>query len=205
MVEEMVVDDVIAGSMTRAAEAPVRSKDADSSRMGKAAEYLVAATCIIASRAVINVSTAIVDDEGVDLVFHRRDNPSTLAVQVKARFSDSVTLGRGRYMANVRQETLMSRRDFFILFVTIDVPIAGIGTCWLVPSRDFVEKAKRDSFGRYRFSASAKPGSKDKWSSYRLTPAELPGEILRLLHWVDGQRRQMLASIASVPPRTPDL
>jgi hypothetical protein len=198
------VDDVVANPMS-ATERPARSKDADSSRMGKAAEYLVAATCIIASRAEINVSTAIVDDEGVDLVFHRRDNPATLAVQVKARFSDSVTLGRGRYMANVRQETLMSRRDFFILFVTIDVPIAGIGTCWLVPSRDFVLKAKRDSLGRYRFSASAKPESKDMWSSYRLTPAELPGEILRLLHWVDGQRRQMMSSLASIPPRTPDL
>ena len=38
--------------------------------MGKAANYLVAAVCILAPRGRLNVSTSIVDDEGVDLVFH---------------------------------------------------------------------------------------------------------------------------------------
>jgi hypothetical protein len=56
--------------------------------MGKAAEYLVAAACILATRGELNVSTSLVDDEGVDLVFNRRDSPATLAVQVKARMSD---------------------------------------------------------------------------------------------------------------------
>jgi hypothetical protein len=182
-----------------------RSKDADSSRMGKAAEYLVAATCIIASRAEINVSTSIVDDEGVDLVFHRRDNPSTLSVQVKARFSDSVTMQRGTYMANVRRETHASRREFYLLFILVDVVAARIQTCWLVPSLEFVEKAAIDSFGRYRFAASVKAGTKDKWSGYRLTPEALPNEILRTLDWIDGLRRRMLADGVSVPPRTPDL
>lgn len=72
-----------------------RTVDADSSRMGKAAEFLVASICMIESRAELNVSTALVDDEGVDLVFHRRDTPSTLAVQVKARFSDAQTIRQG--------------------------------------------------------------------------------------------------------------
>ena len=57
--------------------------------MGKAVEYLVAAACILSTRGELNVSTSMVDDEGVDLVFHRRDNAATLAVQVKARMSDS--------------------------------------------------------------------------------------------------------------------
>ena len=42
----------------------------DAGRMGKAANYLVAAVCILAPRGRLNVSTSIVDDEGVDLVFH---------------------------------------------------------------------------------------------------------------------------------------
>jgi hypothetical protein len=45
-------------------------KSPSASRMGKAVEYLV-------------------DDEGVDLVFNRRGSSATLAVQVKARMSDS--------------------------------------------------------------------------------------------------------------------
>lgn len=33
----------------------------------------------------LNASTSLVDDEGVDLVFHRREKSTTLAVQVKSR------------------------------------------------------------------------------------------------------------------------
>ncbi|WP_431887109.1 hypothetical protein [Micromonospora wenchangensis] len=40
-------------------------KSADASRMGKAAERLVAAFCILATRGALNVSTSLVDDEGV--------------------------------------------------------------------------------------------------------------------------------------------
>jgi hypothetical protein len=67
-------------------------KSADAGRMGKAAEHLVAAFCILATRGALNVSTSLVDDEGVDLVFHRRGSTATLAVQVKARMSDSKRL-----------------------------------------------------------------------------------------------------------------
>ena len=62
-------------------------KSASAGRMGKAVEYLVAAACILSTRGELNVSTSMVDDEGVDLVFHRRDSSATLAVQVKARMS----------------------------------------------------------------------------------------------------------------------
>lgn len=50
-------------------------KSLDAGRMGKAAELLVAATCILQSRAKLNVSTSIIDDEGVDLVFHCANTP----------------------------------------------------------------------------------------------------------------------------------
>lgn len=68
---------------------------ADSTRLGKAAEYLVAASCILATHGQLNVSTSIVDDEGVGLVFHLRDHTATLAVQVKARMSDGLAVARG--------------------------------------------------------------------------------------------------------------
>lgn len=48
-------------------------EDQDSARKGKAVEHLVAATCILTSGLKLNVSTSLVDDEGVDLVFHRRE------------------------------------------------------------------------------------------------------------------------------------
>src|SRR5688572_30745543 len=49
----------------------------DSGRIGKAVEHLVAATCILKTKGQLNVSTALLDDEGVDLVFFRRDGSAT--------------------------------------------------------------------------------------------------------------------------------
>jgi hypothetical protein len=178
------------------------SKNSDSSRMGKAAEHLVAATCIIASRARLNVSMALVDDEGIDLVFHKRDGVSTLAVQVKARFSDSVVLKGGRFSAQVRGETMRRRRDFFLLFVVVDVTRGVLDTCWLVPSEEFARRARRDSFGRLLFVASPKSTSNDQWSPWRLTPAQLPEEILKTIDWIDGERRRGMRTLASHPPTT---
>src|SRR4051812_7215701 len=82
----------------------------DAGRMGKAVEHLVAASCILSTRGALNVSTS--DDEGVDLVFHARGSTKTLALQVKARMSDSKTLRtKQRFVAMVRRATFPPRED----------------------------------------------------------------------------------------------
>ena len=101
-------------------------KSPDSGRMGKAAELLVAATCILQSRAKLNVSTSIIDDEGVDLVFHLREHTATLAVQVKARMSDGLVVQRGRFQAVVRDSSFYPRSDLDMLFVYVDVTRGSI-------------------------------------------------------------------------------
>ena len=50
------------GTLTYLAKSP------NTGRMRAAAEYLIAATCILATGGELNVSTSLVDDEGVDLV-----------------------------------------------------------------------------------------------------------------------------------------
>jgi hypothetical protein len=159
----------------------VRVSNSGSSRMGKSAELLVAATCIVMSRASLNVSTSLVDDEGVDLVFHRRNAAATLAVQVKARFDDAKVLQRGQFHANVRSQTMTPRSDLYLLFVVVSVELGAFDMCWLVPSVTFVKKARRDSKKRYVFVASTKPGSRDQWRPYRLTRKDLFGGILDIL------------------------
>src|SRR5271169_6130594 len=77
--------------------------DRDSARTGKAIELLVAATCILASDSQLGVSVNLVDDEGVDLIFHGRGDPTTLAVQVKGRLLTAKTIQnkqRFRAMSN---------------------------------------------------------------------------------------------------------
>lgn len=162
-------------------------KSPDASRMGKAAEYLVASVCILATRGRLNVSTTIVDDEGVDLVFHLRDSSATLGVQVKARMTDGVMVGRGRFQAQVRSQTFRPRADLAMLFVLVDNARGSIETAWLVPSTDFQQRSGTlTTRGNYRFSAAIGQGSADKWSSYRLTAGELPQKIMQRLEALEG-------------------
>ena len=101
--------------------------------MGKAAEHLVAAFCILATRGALNVSTSLVDDEGVDLVFHRRNSTTTLAVQVKARMSDSKQVQSEGFVAFVRSQTFQPRCGLDMLFVAIDVARGAVMNAWLIP------------------------------------------------------------------------
>ncbi|GAA4153894.1 hypothetical protein GCM10022286_00830 [Gryllotalpicola daejeonensis] len=158
------------------------TKSPDSGRMGKAAEFLVAAVCILGTRGQLNVSTSLVDDEGVDLVFHRRDSTATLAVQVKARMSDGAVVGRGRFMAFVRDATFRPRADLDMLFVLVDIERGAIDRAWLVPSVEFdAMKGSMTTNKTYRFSASLKADSADKWSPFRLSAAQLPSKIVERL------------------------
>jgi hypothetical protein len=154
------------------------NKSPDASRMGKAVEHLVAASCIIATRGKLNVSTSLVDDEGVDLVFHRRNSSATLAVQVKSRMSDSKRVSSGGFVAFVRSQTFRPRSDLDLLFVAVDIKTGTYTHAWLVPSPEFAAVSKPNARGRLRFGASLSPGSRDRWHSYRVSPAELPQRVL---------------------------
>src|SRR5450759_1455333 len=156
--------------------------NSDAGRMGKAVEYLVAAGCILTTRGKLNVSTSLVDDEGVDLVFFARGSTTTLAVQVKARMSDSKTVRtKAQFVAFVREATFAPRNDLDMLFVLADVVQGRYTAAWLVPSPVFAELAKVRSNGTRRFSASLKPASKDQCAAYRLSPTELPLTVLERL------------------------
>ncbi|MEH1016665.1 hypothetical protein V6U90_26635 [Micromonospora sp. CPCC 206060] len=157
-------------------------KSVEASRMGKAAEHLVAAFCILATRGLLNVSTSLVDDEGVDLVFHRRDSTATLAVQVKARMSDSKRVQSEGFVAFVREQTFTPRHNLDLLFVAVDVSRGLVMKAWLVPSLDYAATlGEPSSRGRYRFAASMKDGAKDRWRPYRLEATELPKAVLNRL------------------------
>lgn len=154
----------------------------DSARKAMAVEHLVASSCMIASGFELNVSTSLVDDEGVDLVFHRRDSPVTLAVQVKSRSWTSSRMRKSSiFTAQVREATFDSRVDLYILFVAVDSHAGDYGPVWLVPSFELAERTSPDSRGRRRFAASAKTASRDRWSEFRLERSQLPRRILEVL------------------------
>lgn len=160
------------------------AENSNSARKGRAAEQLIAASCIIASGSQLNALTGLVDDEGVDVTFKRRDGVRTLDVQVKSAFLESRRNLRedGTFSADTRRQTFRPRADLYFLFVVVDGKKASFGPVWLVPSE--VLKDKGFSAGKkkmLRFQASAKPKSNDKWSDYRIKRSELAPKILETL------------------------
>ncbi|MEU3644643.1 hypothetical protein AB0E59_14790 [Lentzea sp. NPDC034063] len=155
--------------------------------MGKAAEHLVAATCILASRGKLNVATPLVDDEGIDLLFNGAGTEAILAVQVKARMSTSKRLRSDTFVAFVGTKTFRPRLALDLLFVAVDVDRGAIIAAWLVPSVIFAELATESvTQGRFRFYASMKDGSRDRWQAHRLTPEELAPRLMARLRELDG-------------------
>lgn len=158
----------------------------DSGRKGKAVELLVAASCVLASDGQLNVSTALVDDEGVDLVFNRRGYAATLAVQVKSRFRGSNYIDTGTFLTDIREATFNPRRSLYLLFVVVDAADAAFGPTWLVPSLEFADRTSPSTRHRRRFQASSSDLSRDKWSEFRLERAVLPNRLLEVLDELAG-------------------
>ncbi|SRR6266542_3107940 len=90
-----------------------KEKYLGSSWKGRAIEQLIAAKCILGSNGRLNVSTPFADDAGVELVFHLRDRPATLAVQVKSRFR-SAHFPKNTYRTQVRLATFAPRDDLAV-------------------------------------------------------------------------------------------
>ncbi|WP_150240958.1 hypothetical protein [Nocardiopsis quinghaiensis] len=172
-------------------DADYLAKSPRAGRMGAAAEYLIAATCILATRGELNVSTSLVDDEGVDLVFHRRGTSRTLAVQVKARMSDGKMVHEKELcVAFVRSQTFRPRSDLDLLFAVIDPQVGALRIAWLIPSKEFAAmEPPLDSHRRFRFSASMKTGSRDQWVRFRLSPDQLADRILQRLGQLEERER----------------
>jgi hypothetical protein len=162
------------------------SKHAQASRKGRAVEQLIAAISVLATGGELNALTALVDDEGVDLSFKRRNGTRTLDVQVKARFSDEsgskALRDRGTFTSLVGEQTFRPRDDLYLLYVAVDGPRGAVEIAWLVPSRSLEAHGKRVTINgqrKLKFAASAKQASKDKWRRYGLGPDEWPTRLLK--------------------------
>ena len=91
---------------------------------------------------------SLVDDEGVDLVFHRRGGVATLAIQVKSRSTRASAVRRGRFQAVVRQQTFHPRRDLYLLFVAVDEDDASHAEGVVLDGRHRLEVARELGFAR---------------------------------------------------------
>jgi len=156
-------------------------KSPSAGRMGKAAELLVSATAIISTRGQLNVATAILDDDGIDLIFSRKGHPETLSVQVKSRFSDSDQVQKGTFSTPIREATFAPAPDVYLLGIIVDVPTTSITHAWFIPSEVINERCKPNGQNTRVVSASIKPGTKNQWVPFRVAPDQIGARIGDLL------------------------
>ena len=77
-----------------------------------------------------------------------------------------------------------------MLFVAVDIDAGAILQAWLVPSAEFLSiLGEPNSRGLFRFTASMKPNSRDRWVRYRLDSRELPAKIQQRLTELDATGR----------------
>jgi hypothetical protein len=169
-------------------------------RAGKALEYLIAASCILMSDLRLNVSTPLIDDEGVDLVFNRSDRPATLAVQVKGRSQTAEVVKGGKFLADVSLRTFVPRDDLYVLYVVYDKAQADYGPVWLVPSKELAKRGRKSRGGSsLRFQPSIR-GELNQWVPYRFDKSALPGQILAVLDSLSAAGGTRPSSGVSAPP-----
>jgi hypothetical protein len=148
--------------------------------------------CVLASGGELNSLTALIDDEGVDLGLKRRNGTRMLDLQVKSAFVDERKNLRdqGTFIADVRRKTFRPRDDLWMLYVVVNGSRAEVLRAWLVPSaaldaRGFEVSTKGQRM--LRFQASAKPGAKDKWRSYRLERDQLVPALVTAVRQLESQ------------------
>jgi hypothetical protein len=150
--------------------------------MGKAVEHLVASMCVLGTGGELNAWTSIVDDEGVDVVLQRRKHPETLALQVKARFTTAKGIAESQlFRTEVRKATFEPQKRLYLFFVVVEPKAASLEKVWIVPSLKFVKDAPSTPSEKYKFIASAKPDTKDRWSKFAVEPADAPQHLLTLV------------------------
>lgn len=151
-------------------------------RVGKAVEAVLGASIVLVSEGELNVSTSLVDDEGVDLVFNRQGESNTLAVQVKSRTTDSKRVQQGGMWAQVKASTFNPRPDLAMLFAVVDPPSATIRPLWFVPSIDFEQLAYHNPTDGTRWIRTRiEEEVQDHWTPYRVQFPELPERIFQAM------------------------
>ena len=151
--------------MSEALDLPDRQSAATSTQVGAIGECLVAAWILEASGGWLSFFKTIADDDGMDLLLFDKVTRRAIPLQIKTRraFDDE----RAQTVQfDVRLKTYAAEGEGYILYVKLDG--VGIGTLWLVPTKDLPSVARRSSKD-FTIVPSAKPTSKDRLSPYRTT------------------------------------
>lgn len=161
------------------------------SQLGAIGESLLFVYATRGSDGELEFFPVAADDDGRDASVSRRGSVGSAFVQVKT--TDG--LDQGRYVrarARFRHDQVPAHPAF--LFVLLLVPTVAVERAWVVPGPDFARLAYRYPAGprHVQLIVTARPDGEDRWTPYRLPPAELGSRLLRSLHTLERSRQLLL-------------
>jgi len=102
-------------------------RELGSSLKGKIAATLIGVACAQRSNGDINFAAPFVDDEGIDLIFFKKDGGGkVILAQVKSRMMQSKLLSRGIFRVQVRKASFKPREGYYFIFVAFDQARKGL-------------------------------------------------------------------------------
>src|SRR5437762_877639 len=131
-----------------------------STQIGAVGESVVAVGLMLASRGQLSPFKPIADDDGTDLLIVNKATRRIIPIQVKSRTKFDAPAAQ-TVQFDVRLKTFTAEGDGYLLAVLLDN--GTLKAAWLIPSRQLGEVA-RPAADKLVIVASAKPGSKDRYS-----------------------------------------
>jgi hypothetical protein len=145
--------------------ASAHSEGPSTTQIGAIGECLVAAGILEASQGRLSPFKPIADDDGMDILLFDKQTRAPIPLQIKCRrnFDDpqAQTL-----QFDVRLKTFTKEGEGYLL--CLKLAGAAVETLWLIPAKDLPTIA-RQTPTHLVIVPSAKPSSKDRFSSYRLS------------------------------------
>ena len=134
-----------------------------STQIGAVGESIVAVGLMLASGGRLSPFKPIADDDGTDLLVVHKETRCITPIQVKSRTKvDDPKAETVQF--DVRLKTFARDGEGYLLAVLLDD--ANLKAAWLIPT-DQLDKVTRKTPEKMVIVASAKAGSKDKFSRFR--------------------------------------
>ncbi len=159
------------------------------SQKGAIGQFAFLATALVTGKGQVEIYAPAADNEGRDAEVRRHLKPApAISIQIKVAFSTVISGGRARYLW-LRFELLENRIQndprlwyFCAYFDAGELRLHD--PAFLIPSHVFHKMGRGGKRGKriwFELLASLEPSSHDRWSPYRVAPADLGKCLLKII------------------------
>lgn len=154
-----------------------------STQIGAIGENLLVNAVMKASDGRLSPFQPLADDDGLDVLFFDKLTGGSAAIQLKCRTvtqfkRGTQERGNGTHF-EVRRATFSEARRSYLVAALLDAELTRFRMAWLIPLAQLPQMG-RSTEHKFVIRPSIAPASKDRYTPYRCTAAELAQRIIRI-------------------------